>query len=283
MSGPQGKGILSSGTELRTQPESDSSRMKGASYVVPAAKLDAAGNIIVVIDARSQELQNLRDETFIDATLHSGIPFVDMYCLMTESSLGLRATFWNPDGTPEKICGNALRSLPFLNARIPEGKRIVVETEHTTVQVYREGEKGVVEFPWRAIHCSPLEAGQLLVDLGTPHIVALVSDLFTHEVYRRGIQLMCSRPAFNATFVKMESSGLMVRTWERGVGETRSCGTGALAAYLATGKRVSKMAYPPMDIYYASGEKLTILPDPDGNFIAISGRCAIVSLHCFYV
>ncbi|HEV2993630.1 MAG TPA: diaminopimelate epimerase, partial [Acidimicrobiia bacterium] len=79
------------------------------------------------------------------------------------------------------------------------------------------------------------------VGMGNPHLVLLVDDVDTARVTQHGPHLEHD-PRFPAgTNVEFVAPGgrdeLRMRTWERGVGETLSCGTGACAAAAVTHRR----------------------------------------------
>ncbi len=78
--------------------------------------------------------------------------------------------------------------------------------------------------------------GQLLVDIGNPHLVVLGPDPATVDVATLGPMLEATDPAgLNVEFVALGPGPdeVTMRVWERGVGETRACGTGASAAAAA--------------------------------------------------
>jgi diaminopimelate epimerase len=78
--------------------------------------------------------------------------------------------------------------------------------------------------------------GQLLVDVGNPHLVVLGPDPATVDVARLGPELEAGDPAgLNVEFVALgpRPDEVTMRVWERGVGETQACGTGSVAAALA--------------------------------------------------
>ena len=75
------------------------------------------------------------------------------------------------------------------------------------------------------------------VNMGNPHAVAFVDEITDHHVHRLGPQAEL-HPAFpektNVEFVQVLSpTHLRMRVWERGVGETMACGTGACASVVA--------------------------------------------------
>jgi diaminopimelate epimerase len=90
--------------------------------------------------------------------------------------------------------------------------------------------------------------GRLVVNMGNPHLVILGPDPATVAVDRLGPELERAVPGGrNIEFVALGPGPdeITLRVWERGVGETEACGTGACAAAVAvfhwgrTGRRVT--------------------------------------------
>ncbi len=67
-------------------------------------------------------------------------------------------------------------------------------------------------------------------DVGNPHLVVGVHDVHQIDVARNGSELSRLAGGINVEFVGATASGIDMRVWERGVGVTEACGTGACAA-----------------------------------------------------
>ncbi len=107
------------------------------------------------------------------------------------------------------------------------------------------------------------------VDMGNPHLVLLGPDVDQVDVAGLGSQLQEVHPGgVNVEFIAAGPApdSIVLRVWERGVGETRACGTGSAAAAAAAqswglvGERVE---------VHNPGGVLTVLLAPDG--IRLSG------------
>jgi diaminopimelate epimerase len=163
----------------------------------------------------------------------------------------------NADGGIAEMCGNGTRVFAAYLRR--EG----LETADEFAIATRAGVK-VVRFetpeliavnlgPWRLAQPAIAEAegfdalvhlegheplSALTLDLGNPHsVVALPESIDLDSLDLHRIPMVNPVPAHgtNVEFVRPMGSGhLRMRVHERGVGETRSCGTGAAAAALAT-------------------------------------------------
>jgi diaminopimelate epimerase len=81
-----------------------------------------------------------------------------------------------------------------------------------------------------------VEHAATLIDMGNPHCVLFVDDPARADVARLGPALE-RHPRFpartNVGFAALAGDTLALRVWERGVGETAACGTGACAAAVA--------------------------------------------------
>ncbi len=155
----------------------------------------------------------------------------------------VRMRYWNADGAPAEMCGNGLRCVARLahdRAWVTD-RRFVVETAVGDLPVvvgedavraflgtptgYRTGELRVAE---RTVHP---------VGMGNPHAVLFVEDPAVEDVVGLG-ERIGTDPIFpdgtNVEFTAvLAPDRLRLRVWERGVGETLACGTGAAAAAFA--------------------------------------------------
>jgi diaminopimelate epimerase len=218
----------------------------------------------------------------------------------------LHMSVYNADGTRARTCGNGLRLLARLCAdrgyakqerfsiRTDAGSRSVVATAHAArVEL---GRAHVIEREWPigASLCDPtwldprwLDRGGTaplasIVSIGNLHAIAFVPDERSVELERAGRALgrtwLFAAEAPNVHVVARRDGRLCARVWERGVGETLSCGSGACAiaaAALARGV-VSSL---PLEVVFAGGT-LTVSQDPLGA-LWLEGPCATVAAGRF--
>ena len=175
---------------------------------------------------------------------------------------------FNPDGSEAEMCGNALRCLgKYLYDRGKTTKQeLLVETLKgliPTILMVRDGrvyrvkaDMGEPIFARAEIpmQCAPGEEEQQVlnekiyldgmetfeftaVSLGNPHCVIWVDNVDEFNVGKYGpmIETYSLFPnRINVEFIQMlDEDVVKQRTWERGVGETLACGTGASAAVVA--------------------------------------------------
>jgi diaminopimelate epimerase len=161
----------------------------------------------------------------------------------------LRFELWNADGSEAEMSGNGIRCLAhaaldagWVPEEVPFGVMTPAGRREVTIRRERDGgttwgrvEMGEVKVRGEAERCN-VGHGQLLVDAGNPHLVVLGPDPATLDVAVLGPALEATDPAgLNVEFVALGPGpdAVTMRVWERGVGETRACGTGACAAAAA--------------------------------------------------
>ncbi|HEX9123445.1 MAG TPA: diaminopimelate epimerase [Actinomycetota bacterium] len=172
--------------------------------------------------------------------------------------------YWNADGSVAEMCGNGIRCLGKLafEAGLTSATELDVETragvKHlslhvtgTTVEAATVGmgppafERSRIPMtgpPDERFLAEPLDVDgrtckASAVSMGNPHLVLFVEeDPGDVDVQGMGPRLEHHEwfpEKTNVEFVAVEDGGLTVRVWERGVGETMACGTGACAALVA--------------------------------------------------
>ncbi len=165
-----------------------------------------------------------------------------------------RMRVFNPDGGEPEMCGNGIRIFSRYLAHIGAvtETEFVVETLAGPIKprLLNDGEvrvdMGVARFRTANVDVpgsgdivkAVLQAGGrdygfMFVDVGNPHCVVQVDDPATFDVWAIGA-LIERHPFFpnrtNVEFVRVGPDGsVTMRVWERGVGETQACGTGATA------------------------------------------------------
>jgi diaminopimelate epimerase len=173
--------------------------------------------------------------------------------------------YWNADGSVAEMCGNGIRCLArFVVERgYTSAPNLDVDTragvKHLSL-VARDGVVGAVTVemgearlarrdipmiggdPDEPFATEPFDLDGVTfkataVSMGNPHLVLFVEeDPARVDVHGIGpaVETDARFPSgTNVEFVAVDGDGLRVRVWERGVGETMACGTGACAALVA--------------------------------------------------
>jgi diaminopimelate epimerase len=196
----------------------------------------------------------------------------------------------NADGSIAEMCGNGVRVFAryLVDRGLAAAGAFGVATRGGVkgVRVPADGgdisvEMGVPRWPVRGARVvwDGKTADSVNVDMGNPHAVVFVSDVDDAgellrapvwepaDVYPQGV---------NVEFVAPVGPGYIVmRVFERGVGETRSCGTGACAAMIASARRDGAEAGTPYAVDVPGG-RLTIVELPGGE-LELTGPAVLVA------
>ncbi len=220
-------------------------------------KMHGAGNDFVVIDLISQhfDLKAKHVRKLADRRLGIGCDQVLTVEAPRTPDVDFRYRIYNADGEEVEQCGNGARCFArFVRDKRLTRKRIItIETAGGILEL-RVRNKHQVEVnmgapilePQRVPHVAPVRAPHYrlnvndkpleigVISMGNPHAVLRVENLNTNTVEKLG-PLIAAHPDFpqrcNAGFMQITSdTEIKLRVYERGVGETLACGTGACAA-----------------------------------------------------
>jgi diaminopimelate epimerase len=225
------------------------------------SKMHGLGNDFMVIDAVTQEVNLSSEQIAAFADRHTGIGFDQL--LVIAAPTDPAADFWyriyNADGSQAEQCGNGARCIAqFVErnslASRPELRWQTVNGCITTVCVGDQVEVDMGEprlhpasIPTTACidettHTIPIEVEDQIyhavpVSVGNPHAVLFVNSVIDAPVLELGAQLTRHQvfpEGANIEFCEVVEPGFVrLRVFERGVGETRACGSGACAAVVA--------------------------------------------------
>jgi diaminopimelate epimerase len=235
-------------------------------------KYEGAGNDFILIDDRSLTF-NANQVTRL-CHRRFGVGADGVVLLQPSTTSDFRMRIFNSDGTEAESCGNALRCLGrFLtDLGFPE-KQTSIETMHRSVFLsYSEGliVVGMGEAKQTELNLSTEHGPVHYTDTGVPHAVRFVHDITNLPIHLLGPffrhHTLFGPKGANANFASIQSDGIHVRTFERGVeGETLACGTGACAV-ASIASKVHKIS-GPIDIVFTGG-RLRISFEGDQIFMA---------------
>ena len=224
------------------------------------SKMHGLGNDFVVIDGINQRVRLSEDRVRRIADRHTGIG-CDQLLLVEKPSnpeVDFRYRIFNCDGSEVENCGNGARCFAvFVRENKLTGRnRIKVETAAGILELIIKDDGqvtvdmgapqlGPASLPFSApvqarsyklqLDSQIIEVGA--VSMGNPHAVTLVDCVTSAPVASMG-PLIESHPRFpkrvNAGFMQvLNRSEVNLRVFERGVGETQACGTGACGAVVS--------------------------------------------------
>jgi diaminopimelate epimerase len=250
-------------------------------------KMHGLGNDFAIFDAREEPLGMTEALARQLADRKTGIGCDQLILLERSSRADLKMRIWNQDGGEVQSCGNASRAVVALTgaARMETGGGIVEGGEHGGEVEVSLGEP---RFGWDEVPVTypmdtaavPMGWGPLdkpmALSVGNPHLVFFVPDVDAIDLNHLGPSIEHD-PAFperiNVNVAAVQADGsVKLRTWERGAGLTRACGTGASATGVAAIR--SKRAASPVKVTMPGGP-LTISWAP-GQPVRMRGAAAYV-------
>ncbi|WP_343192398.1 diaminopimelate epimerase [Buchnera aphidicola (Formosaphis micheliae)] len=222
------------------------------------SKMHGLKNDFMVIDCITQNINNLSHQLIKKwSNRYSGIGF-DQLLLVEKSNspiIDFHYRIFNSDGNEVKQCGNGARCFAYfvLIKKLTYKRKIFVSTYTRTMSLEVIKDKvvkvniGVPEFNPVSIP-SLFTKTQLtyslliqkkifkfgMVSLGNPHCTIIVKKIYNYPV--KSIGKLISHHIFfpegvNVGFMEIiNKENIHLRVFERGVGETKSCGSGACAA-----------------------------------------------------
>lgn len=223
------------------------------------------GNDFVILDARDEPVTMTEALARAICDRHTGIGCDQLILVEASNEADIKMRIWNHDGGEVESCGNASRCVVALT-----GAK-TLETGGGIVEGKEEGTEVEVTLPppsfgWQDIPLAypmdtapmPMGWGPLdnpwAVNVGNPHVVFFVDDPHAIDLDSVGPSIE-DDPVFpervNVNVASIGDDGIVLRTWERGAGLTRACGTGACATAVAA--IASKKVASPVKVTMRGG------------------------------
>jgi diaminopimelate epimerase len=224
-------------------------------------KMNGIGNEIVVVDLRARAVKIEPDEARAAAT-PQGAPYDQLMALYPPRTPGTDAyvRIYNNDGSEAGACGNGMRCVADLVSKetgkvsSPSRPRRIVERlagpggrSHVDMGVPRSAGRIPLAEEFRdtrhRLQVGPIDAPILHARrrlMGNPHAIFWVDDVNGYDLARFG-PLLENHPIFperaNITLAHIvDRDHITIRTWERGAGLTKACGSAACATAVAAAR-----------------------------------------------
>ncbi|RNF82929.1 diaminopimelate epimerase [Lysobacter psychrotolerans] len=271
------------------------------------SKMHGAGNDFVVLDLRGGVAPPDAALCRALADRHLGVGCDQILTIEAPRSHGAVASYriWNADGSSSQQCGNGARCVAAWLVRdgaavegASDDGAFVLDSPVGAHAVTRladgryEVAMGVPEFVPGRIPLHGFDTAQPdytldldgigpvafgAVSMGNPHALVLVDDVDSADVVGLGARLQ-SHAAFpqsvNVGFAQIQSRGrIRLRVYERGVGETLACGSGACAAAAVLIRR--GLVDRAVAVALPGGELRISWPSDDAQ-VAMAGPAAFV-------
>jgi diaminopimelate epimerase len=228
--------------------------------LIKFTKMHGIGNDFVVIDAVRQHINLTTDAIRQIADRNQGIG-CDQVLLIeppSDKNIDFNYRIFNCDGTEVEQCGNGARCMGryIADQQLSGKKSVLLKTKNRVMEVTTKNKDLVTanmgaptftpsDIPFNSDQQQqlyPMEAGPHSVEIavlsvGNPHAVIQVEDIDTAEVDNIGTLIQAHKlfpESVNVGFMQiMDRQTIKLRVYERGVGETQACGSGACAAAVA--------------------------------------------------
>ena len=222
-------------------------------------KMNGLGNEIVVVDMRAKPAAISAAEARA-AAQPAGAPYDQMMALYPPRTPGTDSyiRIFNNDGSEAGACGNGMRCVASLVTQATGKDKLTFEVDGRVLNTWKNPDglftvdMGVPRFAWNEIPLAeefsdtrkielqigpidnPILHSPSVASMGNPHAVFWVDDVNAYDLARIG-PLLEHHPVFperaNITICKVASRDhIVIRTWERGAGLTKACGSAACAA-----------------------------------------------------
>jgi diaminopimelate epimerase len=243
-------------------------------------KMEGLGNDFLLFDSRRSGQTFTSEQVLALCDRRHGVGADGVLTLLPSERAAARMRIQNADGSDSEMCGNGLRCAVSLLAEGGAGDAFTLETSTGIHRCRVEADGSIwvelvgltaptaleVELDGQSLH------GQL-VSLGNPHFV-LLRAANREEASALGSALE-HHPRFapgrtNVEFAERSPGGLRVTVWERGVGLTLACGTGAAAAVAAARAFGWLSGAGPFEVALPGG-KVQVDIAPDGRSAGLRG------------
>ncbi len=255
-------------------------------------KMQGTGNDFVMIDCMENQFEySLPILANYLCDRHYGVGADGIILMDKSDKADFKMRIFNHDGTEAEMCGNGIRCVAkyvFEKNKIDKTefsietlagiKKIKLELENKKVIAItvNMGEpewdnlKYIIEIDEKQYQVYP-------ISMGNPHAVCFVKNVDEFEVEKIGSILEHYKyfpKQTNVEFVQiLDKKNIKVRVWERGVGETNSCGTGACASCMIA----MNEKFTDNDVMVElKGGKLQVCYDKVENMVSLKGPAELV-------
>lgn len=244
-------------------------------------KMHGLGNDFIIPEINEADLTDLSELAKILCDRHTGIGANGILLVCNSNEENIRMRIFNSDGTEAEMCGNGIRCFAkyVYEKKIISDQKFTIETlagkiipelfiddgivtkvrvnmntpkliddEESLINFNDDTNSNISEKLHKKILINENIFHTSSLTLGVPHSILYVDEIVNSEIKILG-SLIEKHESFpkgtNVNFVKVVNDHeIIMRTWERGAGQTLACGTGSCAAGVASfldGKTVRKI------------------------------------------
>ena len=255
-------------------------------------KVEGLGNDFLLLDRMAltraeveEDVEALRPQASVICNRRRGVGADGILIVGPAAKIGHHAAMWviNHDGSRPEMCGNGIRCVAHHIAATSGRVDMMIESDAgpKRCRVFGEGRTVDVEVDMGPAEDLGTKTAQgrsfAAVSMGNPHAIAFVDD---PETLARGegpaVETDAAFPdRTNVEYARVENDRLLVWVWERGVGITDACGTGACATAYAAVKAGHAEIGTPIAVDLPGG-RLEIVVPPEGGGLLMRGPASFV-------
>jgi len=278
------------------------------------SKYNGQGNDFVIIDAVSKEvpLSSIQITSMCDR--HFGIGADGLIIVKKSENSDFYMDYYNMDGSRAEMCGNGIRCMSgfVYNKRLSSSNSLTIDTlagiKKIEIKIVDE-KPGNIKVDMGAPIFKPEDipvklnsqeifgyklstsAGEFdinCISMGNPHCIIYITgnEVLEKIPLQSWGPIIENDPVFpnktNVEFIKIRNKNhIDMRVWERGVGETLACGTGACAAGVCSIK-LSKVSGSSVNVKVPGGD-LNVLWEGSYNNVFLEGKVEHVFDGVYYI
>jgi diaminopimelate epimerase len=218
---------------------------------VRVVKMHGARNDFAIVDARRDRVADVPALARRLCDRRSGIGADGLLLVEPSLQAAVRMRIVNADGTEAEMCGNGIRCVARYLDEEGEGGELEIETASGIVRV-----RVVARAPEYRVNVAlpaPVFEGEESVRVGNPHVIIFRDEIDDVDLDRIAAEIGRRYPdGINVHVASVVNEHtLRARHWERGVGQTQACGTGAAATAVAAIER--GLVRSPVDVIVPGG------------------------------
>ena len=268
-------------------------------------KMQSLGNDFMVVEAITKEISFKTAQIKAWANRSKGVGFDQLLVIEppTDPEVDFRYRIFNADGSEAEQCGNGSRCVALLVNRLGLSCKDTLQWQTTQGQMKTvldlSTREVIVEtylqrpsIEWKEIPFNKCDGrGEAEIDLnsgslsifpisiGNPHAVIFVNNISKQDVSAIGKEVSHHSKFANKTNVEfcqiINDQEIALRVYERGVGETAACGSGAAAAFAAS--KILGQVTNRVKVKMPGGELSLAWEEPDSDLKVIGPATFVYS------
>lgn len=238
--------------------------------MIKFTKMEGIGNDYIYIDVQKNRIDNPSEIVKKLSDRHFGIGSDGLILIDKSDKADFKMSIYNTDGSEAEMCGNGIRcvgkfvydkgmtdktvftvetlaGIKTLNLTLKNGKVSLVKVDMgepilesgliPAINTFNAVSKDGLKYSKVNLNFLDVKTDFTCVSMGNPHAICFIKDISNLDI-SLGTLIENNNHFPNRTNVEfievIDSNEIKMRVWERGVGETLACGTGACASAVAS-------------------------------------------------